>query len=73
MTEAFPATAPKLGLYPVVDSVLWIERLLAAVEGRVEIDLHLPVQFTRRDVGEIRHEAGPGVVHQGINAPEPRD
>lgn len=30
MTEAFPATAPKLGLYPVVDSVLWIERLLAA-------------------------------------------
>ncbi len=30
MTEPFPATAPKLGLYPVVDSVLWIERLLAA-------------------------------------------
>ncbi len=31
MTEAFPATAPfRLGLYPVVDSVEWIERLLEA-------------------------------------------
>ena len=27
---AFPATAPRLGLYPVVDSVDWIERLLGA-------------------------------------------
>lgn len=26
--HAFPATAPRLGLYPVVDSVTWIERLL---------------------------------------------
>ncbi|MBW1255501.1 thiamine phosphate synthase [Pantoea allii] len=26
--DAFPATAPRLGLYPVVDSVEWIERLL---------------------------------------------
>lgn len=26
----FPATAPRLGLYPVVDSVEWIERLLSA-------------------------------------------
>ena len=25
---AFPATAPRLGLYPVVDSPDWIERLL---------------------------------------------
>ena len=30
MTTAFAATAPQLGLYPVVDSVSWIERLLAA-------------------------------------------
>lgn len=30
MTNAFPATAPQLGLYPVVDSVQWIERLLDA-------------------------------------------
>ncbi|MEA5101924.1 MULTISPECIES: thiamine phosphate synthase [unclassified Pantoea] len=30
MTDAFPATAPKLGLYPVVDSVEWIARLLEA-------------------------------------------
>jgi len=28
MMRAFPATAPRLGLYPVVDSVTWIERLL---------------------------------------------
>lgn len=27
---SFPATAPRLGLYPVVDSVEWIERLLSA-------------------------------------------
>ncbi|MGK3144581.1 thiamine phosphate synthase [Pantoea sp. C2G6] len=27
---AFPATAPRLGLYPVVDSPEWIERLLEA-------------------------------------------
>lgn len=26
----FPATAPRLGLYPVVDSVEWLERLLSA-------------------------------------------
>lgn len=30
MRQAFPATAPHLGLYPVVDSVVWIERLLDA-------------------------------------------
>ena len=28
--SAFPATAPRLGLYPVVDSPAWIERLLTA-------------------------------------------
>ncbi len=28
--NAFPATAPRLGLYPVVDNVEWIERLLDA-------------------------------------------
>lgn len=28
--DAFPATASRLGLYPVVDSVEWIERLLEA-------------------------------------------
>ncbi|MBE5253343.1 thiamine phosphate synthase [Mixta mediterraneensis] len=28
--NAFPATAPRLGLYPVVDNVEWIERLLQA-------------------------------------------
>ncbi|AIN16781.1 thiamine-phosphate diphosphorylase [Yersinia rochesterensis] len=28
--KGFPATKQRLGLYPVVDSVLWIERLLAA-------------------------------------------
>lgn len=30
MTHAFPATAPQLGLYPVVDSTEWIARLLDA-------------------------------------------
>lgn len=30
MTAAFPATVPRLGLYPVVDSVEWIARLLDA-------------------------------------------
>lgn len=30
MILPFPATAPRLGLYPVVDSVEWIERLLSA-------------------------------------------
>ncbi|MFT4272894.1 MAG: thiamine phosphate synthase [Pantoea sp.] len=30
MTAAFPSTAPRLGLYPVVDSVEWIARLLEA-------------------------------------------
>ena len=28
--QGFPATVQRLGLYPVVDSLLWIERLLAA-------------------------------------------
>ncbi|RRZ86605.1 thiamine phosphate synthase [Erwinia sp. 198] len=28
--SAFPLTAARLGLYPVVDSVIWIERLLTA-------------------------------------------
>lgn len=28
--KGFPTTEQRLGLYPVVDSVLWIERLLAA-------------------------------------------
>ncbi|MFA3780287.1 thiamine phosphate synthase [Yersinia sp. 1652 StPb PI] len=28
--KGFPATVQRLGLYPVVDSLLWIERLLAA-------------------------------------------
>ncbi|QDX28584.1 thiamine phosphate synthase [Dickeya poaceiphila] len=30
MNRAFPATDAQLGLYPVVDSVAWIERLLSA-------------------------------------------
>ncbi|WP_226066705.1 thiamine phosphate synthase [Dickeya zeae] len=30
MTRAFPTTDARLGLYPVVDSVVWIERLLDA-------------------------------------------
>lgn len=30
MSLPFPATAPRLGLYPVVDSVEWITRLLGA-------------------------------------------
>ena len=30
MTQPFPATAKQLGLYPVVDSVTWIARLLEA-------------------------------------------
>ncbi|HCW99356.1 MULTISPECIES: thiamine phosphate synthase [Pantoea] len=30
MNAPFPATAPRLGLYPVVDSVEWIARLLEA-------------------------------------------
>ncbi|MDU6432961.1 MAG: thiamine phosphate synthase [Pantoea sp.] len=30
MNASFPATAPRLGLYPVVDSVEWIARLLEA-------------------------------------------
>lgn len=30
MSMAFPATAPQLGLYPVVDNTIWIARLLKA-------------------------------------------
>jgi hypothetical protein len=47
-----------------------LDRTLAAVKGGMEVDLHLPGQLIRRDVGEIRHEAGAGVVHQCVHAAE---
>lgn len=35
--QGFPTTEPRLGLYPVVDSVLWIERLLAAEVTTIQL------------------------------------
>ncbi len=35
--QGFPATKQRLGLYPVVDSLLWIERLLAAAVTTIQL------------------------------------
>ena len=48
-----------------------LDRLLAAVEGGMEVDLHLPGQFICRNVREVRHEAGARVVHQCVDPSEP--
>lgn len=37
MNAPFPATAPRLGLYPVVDSVEWIARLLEAGARTIQL------------------------------------
>lgn len=42
MTLAFPATAPRLGLYPVVDSVEWIARLLEAGVRTLQLRIKTP-------------------------------
>lgn len=58
--KGFPATKQRLGLYPVVDSVLWIERLLAAgvttiqlrikalEDAQVEQDIATAIQLGKR-------------------------
>lgn len=68
MTEfasAFPATPHKLGLYPVVDSVEWIERLLAAgvttlqlrikdqPEAQVEDDIAAAIALGKRSNARV--------------------
>lgn len=42
----FPSTEQRLGLYPVVDSLLWIERLLAA--GVTTLQLRIKMQTMLR-------------------------
>ena len=70
-TAPFPSTEQRLGLYPVVDSVEWIERLLKAgvrtiqlrikdqSENAVETDIAqaiAPVSYTHLDVYKRQHE-----------------
>jgi len=48
---AFPPTAARLGLYPVVDSVIWIERLLAAGVRTLQLRIKdLPEDAVAEDV-----------------------
>ena len=46
------------------------DRLLAAVKGRCEVDRHLPVKLSRRDMWKVGHEAGARIVDQRIEAAE---
>ncbi|WP_145540066.1 thiamine phosphate synthase [Yersinia alsatica] len=58
--QGFPATKPRLGLYPVVDSLLWIERLLAVgvttiqlrikdlADAQVEQDIAAAIELGKR-------------------------
>ncbi|NKI75425.1 thiamine phosphate synthase [Dickeya sp. CFBP 2040] len=48
MNRAFPATDAQLGLYPVVDSVAWIERLLSA--GVRTLQLRIKDQPAEQDI-----------------------
>ena len=59
----FPTVPFRLGLYPVVDSVLWIERLLSAVDYElvdVQRDLDLEARYCadRRDGLSVMHGFG---------------
>jgi len=48
---AFPPTAAKLGLYPVVDRVAWIERLLAAGVRTIQLRIKdLPEEAVEEDI-----------------------
>lgn len=50
-TEPFAPTAPRLGLYPVVDSVAWIERLLGVGVKTIQLRIKdLPDEQVERDV-----------------------
>ncbi|HEI8869014.1 thiamine phosphate synthase [Serratia sp. AKBS12] len=47
----FPATPHRLGLYPVVDSVVWIERLLAAGVTTIQLRIkNLPEDQVEADI-----------------------
>lgn len=49
--NAFPLTAARLGLYPVVDSVIWIERLLAAGVRTIQLRIKdLPEAAVEQDI-----------------------
>jgi len=49
--SAFPLTAARLGLYPVVDSVIWIERLLAAGVRTIQLRIKdLPEAAVEQDI-----------------------
>jgi len=49
--SAFPLTAAGLGLYPVVDSVIWIERLLAAGVRTIQLRIKdLPEAAVEQDI-----------------------
>lgn len=51
ITTPFPATPHRLGLYPVVDSVVWIERLLAAGVTTIQLRIKdLPEEQVEADI-----------------------
>ncbi|HFK7188896.1 TPA: thiamine phosphate synthase [Serratia odorifera] len=51
ITTPFPATPHRLGLYPVVDSVVWIERLLAAGVTTIQLRIkYLPEEQVEADI-----------------------
>ncbi len=51
MTQPFPATAKQLGLYPVVDSVIWIARLLDAGVRTIQLRIKdLPDEAVEADI-----------------------
>lgn len=51
MSRAFPATDARLGLYPVVDSVVWIERLLDAGVRTLQLRIKgLPAEQAEPDI-----------------------
>ncbi|UGA51316.1 MULTISPECIES: thiamine phosphate synthase [Dickeya] len=62
MNGIFPATDARLGLYPVVDSVEWIERLLAA--GVRTIQLRIKDQPADRAEPDIIRAIALGRRHQ---------
>lgn len=50
-TEPFPATKQRLGLYPVVDSLMWIERLLGVGVKTIQLRIKdLPPEQVEDDV-----------------------
>lgn len=60
--DAFPATAHRLGLYPVVDSVEWIERLLKA--GVRTIQLRIKDQRDAAVESDVKQAIELGRRHQ---------